>query len=47
MDESPPAFTFMTEEESKKITGDEAKSVMISYSPVPFQIQVLNMSRSW
>jgi hypothetical protein len=32
MANTPPAFQFMTEEESKNISGDPAKSVMISYS---------------
>jgi hypothetical protein len=32
MDKNPPAFTFMTEEDSQKITGDEANSVKITYS---------------
>ena len=32
MNQSPPAFKFLTEEESKSVTGDEAKSVMVSYS---------------
>ncbi|MDQ0201627.1 DUF3048 domain-containing protein [Neobacillus ginsengisoli] len=32
MDQTPPAFTFMPEEDSKKITGNDASSVMISYS---------------
>ncbi|WP_045520400.1 DUF3048 domain-containing protein [Neobacillus niacini] len=32
MDQSPPEFKFLTEDESKSVTGDEAKSVMISYS---------------
>ncbi|MGG1678991.1 DUF3048 domain-containing protein [Neobacillus sp. NRS-1170] len=32
MEKSPPAFKFYTEEESKNITGNDAKSVMISYS---------------
>ncbi|MEH7353873.1 DUF3048 domain-containing protein [Neobacillus drentensis] len=32
MEKSPPSFTFMSEEESKNITGSDAKSVMISYS---------------
>ena len=39
MDETPPAFTFLTEEESKSIVGEEAKSVMISYSQVPFRFE--------
>ncbi|MFP7299600.1 DUF3048 domain-containing protein [Neobacillus niacini] len=33
MEQSPPEFTFLTEDESKTVTGDEAVSVMISYSP--------------
>ncbi|NWQ42269.1 DUF3048 domain-containing protein [Bacillus sp. EB106-08-02-XG196] len=32
MDQTPPEFTFLTEDESKSLTGDEAKSVSISYS---------------
>lgn len=32
MDQTPPEFTFLTEDESKSVTGDEAKSVSISYS---------------
>lgn len=32
MVKSPPSFTFMSNEESKNITGSDAKSVMISYS---------------
>lgn len=32
MDQTPAAFAFMSEEDSKKITGKEAGSVMISYS---------------
>jgi hypothetical protein len=32
MDQSPPAFTFLSEDEDDSITGDEAGSVMISYS---------------
>jgi Protein of unknown function (DUF3048) N-terminal domain/Protein of unknown function (DUF3048) C-terminal domain len=32
MDQSPPEFQFLSEDESKSVTGDEAKSVMISYS---------------
>ena len=32
MDKNPPAFKFMTEKASEKLTGNEAKSVMISYS---------------
>ncbi|WP_342429290.1 DUF3048 domain-containing protein [Neobacillus sp. FSL H8-0543] len=32
MDENPTALTFLTEEESNNVAGDEAKSVMISYS---------------
>lgn len=32
MDQSPPAFQFMTEEERKNITGNEANSVKITYS---------------
>ncbi|HEY2420765.1 MAG TPA: DUF3048 domain-containing protein [Neobacillus sp.] len=32
MDKNPPAFKFMTEEDSKKITGNEANSIMITYS---------------
>jgi hypothetical protein len=32
MDQTPPSFTFMKEEEKGSITGNEAKSVMISYS---------------
>ena len=32
MNQSPPGFKFLTEEESKSVTGDEAKSVMVSYS---------------
>lgn len=32
MDKNPPAFKFMTQEESKKITGNGANSIMISYS---------------
>jgi hypothetical protein len=32
MDINPPAFKFMTEEDSKKITGNEANAVMINYS---------------
>ncbi|MEH7176754.1 DUF3048 domain-containing protein [Neobacillus vireti] len=32
MDQSPHEFTFLSEDESKSVTGDEAKSVMVSYS---------------
>ncbi|MEH7245361.1 DUF3048 domain-containing protein [Neobacillus niacini] len=32
MDQSPPAFKFLSENESKTVTGEEAKSVMVSYS---------------
>ena len=32
MAKNPPAFKFMTEKESTKITGDDANSVMINYS---------------
>ena len=32
MTESPPAFSFLTEEESKNITGDTATSALITYS---------------
>lgn len=32
MKKSPPSFTFMSEEESKNLTGDSASSVKISYS---------------
>lgn len=32
MEKSPPSFKFYTEEESANITGNDAKSVMISYS---------------
>lgn len=32
MDQSPPELKFLSEDESKRITGDEANSVMISYS---------------
>lgn len=32
LDESPPELTFLSEDETTAITGDEAKSVMISYS---------------
>jgi hypothetical protein len=32
MTESPPAFSFLTEEKSKKITGDTAASVRVTYS---------------
>ncbi|WML42187.1 DUF3048 domain-containing protein [Neobacillus sp. OS1-2] len=32
METSPPSFTFMSEEDSKKVTGSDAKSVAISYS---------------
>lgn len=33
MDKNPPAFNFMTEKDSEKITGSEANSVKITYSP--------------
>lgn len=33
MDQTPPAFTFLTEEERENVKGSDAKSVMISYSP--------------
>jgi hypothetical protein len=33
MDYKPPAYLFMSEDDSKKITGDEATSVKINYSP--------------
>jgi hypothetical protein len=32
MNQSPPEFQFLSEEDSKSVTGDEANSVMISYS---------------
>jgi hypothetical protein len=32
MNQSPPEFQFLSEEDSKSVTGDEASSVMISYS---------------
>lgn len=32
MDKNPPAFKFLSKEDSKKITGNEANSVTISYS---------------
>lgn len=32
LNQSPPEFQFLSEEESKSVAGDEAKSVMISYS---------------
>ncbi|CAH2717266.1 Putative lipoprotein YerB [Neobacillus rhizosphaerae] len=32
MEKSPPSFKFLSEEEGKKVTGEEAKSVKISYS---------------
>jgi Protein of unknown function (DUF3048) N-terminal domain/Protein of unknown function (DUF3048) C-terminal domain len=32
MDQTPPAFTFLSEKDSKNVTGNEANSVMISYS---------------
>jgi hypothetical protein len=32
MDKSPPSFTFMSEKETKNITGNEADSVKITYS---------------
>ncbi|MGX6444646.1 DUF3048 domain-containing protein [Neobacillus sp. K501] len=32
MDQTPPAFTFLTEEESKNITGEDATTVNITYS---------------
>ncbi|MFJ7727265.1 DUF3048 domain-containing protein [Neobacillus sp. NPDC097160] len=32
MEKSPPSFTFLTDEESKNIAGNEAKSVSITYS---------------
>ena len=31
MDETPPAFKFLTEAENKKITGENASSVMVTY----------------
>jgi hypothetical protein len=33
MDQTPPEFKFLSEDEGTSITGDEAASVMISYSP--------------
>jgi hypothetical protein len=33
METTPPAFQFMTEEESNKVTGNDALKVMINYSP--------------
>lgn len=32
MNQSPPEFEFLSEEDSKSVTGDEASSVMVSYS---------------
>jgi hypothetical protein len=32
MDQSPPEFQFLSEEDSKSVTGNDAKSVKISYS---------------
>jgi hypothetical protein len=32
MDQSPPAFKFLSEDDRKTVTGEEAKSVMVSYS---------------
>jgi hypothetical protein len=32
MDGTPPAFKFLTEEESKQITGENASSVMVTYN---------------
>ncbi|MBS4216379.1 DUF3048 domain-containing protein [Neobacillus rhizophilus] len=32
MDKTPPSFTFLKEDEKSMVTGNEAKSVMISYS---------------
>ncbi|MDR7078367.1 hypothetical protein J2Y03_003419 [Neobacillus niacini] len=32
MDQSPPKLKFLSEDESESVTGDEAKSVMVSYS---------------
>ncbi|SDN20315.1 DUF3048 domain-containing protein [Bacillus sp. OK048] len=32
MEQSPPEFKFLSEDESKSVTGDDAKSVMVSYS---------------
>lgn len=35
MDQTPPAFKFLTEDESKKLTGKNVSSVMISYFSSP------------
>ncbi|MCQ6280526.1 DUF3048 domain-containing protein [Bacillus sp. EB600] len=32
MDQSPPAFSFLTDEESKSLTGEAATSALVSYS---------------